>query len=90
MKIQDDLRFVVRGFSAKRMAYLLVGISALLIPFHWRSDYQGDYYLAGVAFAAMVAALVLGFCTPQTDRHRLWPFALGFAVLFIHSLLQKL
>ena len=28
------------------MAYLLIGISALLIPFHWRADYQGDAYLA--------------------------------------------
>jgi lipopolysaccharide export LptBFGC system permease protein LptF len=72
------------------MAYLLVGVSALLIPFHWRSDYQGDYYLALVAAAAMVIVLVLGFCTPRTDRQRFWPFVLGFAFLVIHSLLQKL
>ena len=90
MKIPCDVRFVVRGFSAKRMAYLLVGISALLIPFHWRSDYQGDAYLADAAAVAMLIALALGFCTPRTDRHRFWPFAIGFAVLVIHSLLQKL
>jgi len=46
MKLSHNLRFTVRGFSAKRMAYLLIGISALLIPFHWRADYQGDAYLA--------------------------------------------
>jgi hypothetical protein len=90
MKIPYDLKFVVRGFSAKRMAYLLVGISALLIPLHWRSDWQGDTYLSEVAAGATVAALALGFCSPKTDRHRFWPFAVGVAVLVIHSLLQKM
>ena len=90
MKFPHDLKFTVRGFSAKRMAYLLVGISALLIPFHWRADYQGDAYLAGVALAAMLVALAFGFYSPRTDRHRFLPFVLGFAVLVVHSLLQKL
>jgi hypothetical protein len=90
MKMPRDLSFTVRGFSTRRMAWLLVTISAFLIPFHWRADYRGDVYLAGAALAAMLAALALGLCAPRTDRHRLWPFALGFAVLVIHSFLQKL
>ena len=90
MKAPYDLRFTVRGFSAKRMAYLLVVISGLLIPFHSRADYQGDEYLAAVALAAMLAALALGFYTLRSDRHRFRPFVLGFAFLVIHSLLQKL
>jgi hypothetical protein len=90
MKFPRDLKFTVRGFSAKRMAYLLVGISALLIPLHWRADYRGDAYLATVALAATVAALAVGFYTPRTDRHRFLPFVLGFAVLVVHSLLQTL
>lgn len=90
MKFPYDLRFKVRGFSAKRMAYLLVSISAFLIPFHWRADYHGDTYLAAIALAAMVVALALGFYIPRTDRHRFLPFVLGFAFLVIHSLLQKL
>jgi len=90
MKLSHNLRFTVRGFSAKRMAYLLIGISALLVPFHWRADYQGDAYLAAVALAAMVIALALGFYTPATDRRRFLPFLVGFALLVIHGLLQKL
>jgi hypothetical protein len=72
------------------MAWLLVLISALLVPFHSRADYQGDEYLAAVALAAMLAALALGFCTPRSARHRFRPFEFGFVVLVIHSLLQKL
>jgi len=90
MKFPCDFGFALRGFSAKRMAWLLVMISALLIPLHGCADYQGDAYLAGVALVAMLAALTLGWCTPRTDRRRFWPFALGFTVLAIHSLLQKL
>lgn len=90
MKIPYDLKFVFRGFSPKRMAYLLVCISALLIPFHWRSDYQGDTYLSEVAAGAMVVAIALGYCAPKTERHRFRPFVIGFVVLVIHSLLQKL
>ncbi len=90
MKAPHALRFTLRGFSAKRMAWLLVLISGFLIPFHGRADYQGDAYLAGVALAAMLAALALGLCTPRSDRHRFRPFAFGFGVLVIHSLMQKL
>ena len=90
MKLPKDLQFAFRGFSAKRMAYLLVLISALLIPFHWRADYMGDSYLALVGLAAMVAALALGFYTPRTDRNRFLPFVIGFASFVLHSLLQKL
>jgi len=90
MKAPYDLRFTVRGFSAKRMAYLLVVISGLLIPFHSRADYQGDEYHAAVALAAMLAALALGFYTPRSDRHRFRPFLLGFVFLVLHSLLRKL
>jgi hypothetical protein len=90
MRSSGHLRFSVRGFSAKRMAYLLVAISALLIPFHSRADYRGDEYLAGIAFACMIVALILGLFVPRSDRHRFMPFLLGFIVFMIHGLFQKL
>jgi len=71
MKVPHDLRFTVRGFSAKRMAYVLVSISALLIPFHERADGQGSVYLLEVAFAAMLVALAFSFYSPRTARQGL-------------------
>jgi hypothetical protein len=90
MKFPNDLKCTLRGFSAKRTAYLLVIISALLIPLHWRADYQGDTYLVAVAFAVMLVALAAGFITSRVDRHRFLPFTLGFWILVFHSLLAKL
>jgi hypothetical protein len=87
MSFPTDLRFTVRGFSAKRMAYLLVGISALLIPLHWCANSQGDVYLGEVAFAAMAVTMVFGLYTPRSDAHRFLPFVLSFALLVVHGLL---
>jgi hypothetical protein len=82
--------FTVRGFSPKRFAYCLVFISALLLPFHAAADDIGDEYLAGVAFACMIAALVLGLFIPRSDRRRFQPFLLCFGVFLVHGLFQKL
>jgi len=89
-EINRERIFSIRGFSSKRMAWLLVVISALLVPLHSRSDYQGDEYICYVAAGAMLAALVLGFCVRKTDRERLLPFAFGLLLLVVHSLLCKL
>jgi len=84
------MRFSIRGFSPKRMAYLLIFISALLLPFHSVADYRGDEYLSGVAFGLILAAFILGFYVPRKDKYRFMPSALGFVILVVHSLLQKL
>lgn len=90
MRIMQHFRISIRGFSAKRMAYLLVAISALLLPFHARVDGIGDEYLASVAFACMAITLLLGLFIPQTDRRRFLPFLLCFVVFLIHGFFQKL
>jgi len=40
--------FTIRGFSARRLAYLLSFISTLLVPLHWRADWQGDGYRTSI------------------------------------------
>jgi hypothetical protein len=90
MRFMQHLRVSIRGFSAKRTAYLLVAISALLLPLHAKADGLGDEYLAGIAFACIMIALLLGLFIPQTDRRRFLPFLLCFIVFLLHSLLQKL
>jgi hypothetical protein len=90
MSVPEHSRFTVRGFSAKRMAYTLVIVSVLLLPFHTWADYRGDEYLAAVAFAFAVIALILGFRIPRNDRRRFLAFAVGLIVFVFHFLLQKL
>lgn len=90
MRIPEHLRFSLRGFSAKRMAYVLDLISVFLLPFHSHADYMGDAYIAAVAFALTLVALALGFLVPRSDTHRFDPFALGLIVFLVHYFLQKL
>jgi hypothetical protein len=90
MRFIEHIRFSAHGFSPKRMAYLLISVSAVLIAFHSVADYRGDEYLTAVAFALMVAAFVLGFFVPRSDRRRFEPAMLGFVLLVIHMFLQKL
>ena len=89
IRFSEFSRFSARGFSVKRMAYLLTGVSALLVPLHWWADWQGDGYLAGVAFLLMLAALILGFFVPKIDKDRFLPFALGVVVFILHGMLMK-
>ena len=80
----------MRGFSAKRMAYLLSCLSTALLPFHAVSDYRGDEYLTFVALAFTVAALFLGYRLPKTDSRRFYPFTLGLIVSLVHFFSCKL
>ena len=90
MRATEHLRFAVRGFSAKRTGYLLVLINALLWPFHLWVDWRGDEYLTFAAFVCMVAALVLGFFVPRSDKNRFMPFALGLVATVIQWFSCKL
>jgi len=84
MRNSEHFRFAVRGFSAKRMAYLLTVISVILLPLHAVADYRGDEYLTLVALVFTTAALLLGYRVPKTDPRRFYPFTLGLIVCLIH------
>ena len=90
MRALDLLKFSIRGCSPKRMAFLLVIMSALIWPLHFRADWRGDEYLAEVAFGLLIATFVLGLLIPRTDKRRLLPSLLAFLVFILHSLVCKL
>jgi hypothetical protein len=90
MRHLGHFRFSVRGFSAKRMAFGVVFISAALLPFHSVSDYRGDEYLTLTALGFTGVALLLGFQTSRTDRKRFMPFAVGLIVSVMHFFFCKL
>ena len=82
--------YSVRGFSPKRVAYLLLLVGVGLLPFHWVADYRGDECLAGVAFVFMVAALVLGYLMLRDDKRRFWPAAFCLFAFLAHCAVCKL
>ena len=90
MKVLEHLRISVRGFSAVRMAYLMVVINGLLLPLHARSDGWGDDYIMGVAFGCTIVSLILARFISRSERHRLLPFLLGIILLMVHGLFVKL
>jgi hypothetical protein len=90
MRIPEHLKFSLRGFSAKRMAFGFVFISALIWPLHFWADWKGDEYLTGVSFACMVAAFGFGYFVPRSDKLRFLPAALALLVMVVHFLSCKL
>ena len=90
MRILEQLRFSVRGFSAKRMAFAFVLISVLSWPLHLRADWKGDEYLTELAFGCMVAAFALGYLVPRTDKQRFLPASLALLMTVMHWFFCKL
>jgi hypothetical protein len=92
MRAPEILKFSIRGFSPKRMAYLLVLVSALLWPLHFRADWRGEEYLGEVAFGLLIATFVLGLLIPRGNKRRLLPLPslLALLVFIIHSLVSKM
>jgi hypothetical protein len=77
----EHLKFSFRGFSAKRLAYLLVGVQLWLFYL----IFQDAYYeacggIVGVSLALMFASLLLGSSCPRNDKGRFFPFAMAFLI----------
>jgi len=83
----EHLKFSFRGFSAKRMAYLLLGVQLWLFCL----IFQEAYYdacggIEGVSLALMFASLLLGFSCPRNDKGRFFPFAMAFLIMTMTAL----
>jgi hypothetical protein len=86
MHIIEHFIFPVRGFSPKRMGYLLDLVSLGFVPVHMLVSCQLSSGIAGFAFFEMLTVLVLCLFTPRCDSRRFMPFVLGFLVFVLHSL----
>ena len=84
MRIPQDLRFSVGGFSPKRMAYMLSACSFVLLPMHRRLPGEASEALAG--FALMVALITAVLCSriPREAPHWLLPRVLALLAFLMH------
>jgi hypothetical protein len=90
MKISAHLKFSFGGFSSKRMAWILVLLSACLFPFQSRIDFRWDEYVLDVAFTCALGALILGFFIPRNEKNRFRAAGLAFFLFIFHGLLCRL
>ena len=86
MHIPEYLKFSVRGFSPKRMGYLLDLVSLGFVPVHFMASCEQSGGIACFAFFNILAIFVLCLLTTRTDKQRFMPFVLGIFIIILHSL----
>jgi hypothetical protein len=81
----EHFKFSVRGFSPKRFAYLLVGISAGFYPIHFTGSCEESQGVAGIALGAVLLCLALALFQPRSDKTRFKPAVYALLMLLLHS-----
>jgi hypothetical protein len=70
----EHLKFSVRGFSPKRMAFLLLSVQLWLFYSVQTEDYfQSSGGIGALSLTVMLANLLLGFFCPRNDQGRFLP-----------------
>ena len=87
MDISRHFKFSFRGFSPKRMGYLLGLVSLGFVPVHFgNSSCEQSCGLTGFVFLTMLFVLTLCLFTPRSDKQRFGPFLFCLLVFIVHSL----
>jgi len=83
----EHLKFSFRGFSAKRMAYLLLGVQLWLFYLIFQDAYYDSCGgIEAVSLTLMLANLLLGVFCPRNDKGRFFPFAMAFLIMTMTAL----
>jgi hypothetical protein len=87
VNIPPDFKFTIRGFSPKRMAYVLSLLSLALVPLHSHVSCEGSGVVGGMGAMLVFVAGILSYSQylqpPEVPRS-LGPFALAFVALVAH------
>jgi hypothetical protein len=87
VQISEHLKFSARGFSPKRIGYLLGLVCFGFLPVHFaNSSCEQSEGLAAFVFGITLVVLVLCLFTPRSEPQRFRPFIFAFLVLVLHSL----
>ena len=83
----EHQKFSFRGFSAKRLAYLLIGVQLWLFCLVDREAYyDATGGIAALSLSVMLVNLLLGLLCPSRDKSRFLPFAFAFFILVMTML----
>lgn len=72
-------------FSGGRIAYVLCGVSALLLPVHFFVSCEVSGALAGSACLIFPLTFLLCRLTPTSIQARFQPVAFSFGLLVLHA-----
>ena len=86
MRIPEDFSFAIRGFSPKRMAYLLSAVSLVLVPLHAYVPWEASEVICGGGMMIGFGASLLCWLIPRDAPHRLVPAALALCAFLGHVL----
>ena len=86
MHIAEYLKFSIRGFSPKRMGYLLDLVSLSFVPVHFIVSCKQSGGIACFASFSLLVVFILCVLTTPTDKQRFMPFVFGIFVVILHSL----
>jgi len=85
------LRFSVRGFSPKRVAYLLNGVQLwLMYLVTTEAHYDAGAGIGCVSASVVAVNLLLGFVCPRNDPRRFFPCAIALLILIMTDMLTPL
>ncbi|MEW6302251.1 MAG: hypothetical protein AB1705_02195 [Verrucomicrobiota bacterium] len=87
MSVHPDLQFRMRGFSPRRMAYMLCMVALGFIPVHARVSCAESVGITGFAFVNVFVAFALCAFAPRAVPDRFAPGKLAFVVFAVHTLL---
>ena len=78
MRVSDELKFSVRGFSAKRVSYVLSLIGFVGVPIHAQVSCTASGAIAGTSTYLLVTVGLLTLSIPRNAPNRYRPLGLAF------------
>jgi hypothetical protein len=86
MRIPEQLRFSLDGFSGKRVGSVLAVVSFALVPTHFYASCEESGAVAAIGLTLFFFTGFLSFLVPRGTPHRFQPFAFAFLALVGHML----
>ena len=86
MSLPEPLKFSISGFSARRVALMLGGISFGFVPVHYFVSCEGSAATGAAGFTLFAVSSLLCLATPCDTPRRFRPLGLAFVALVLHML----
>ena len=86
MSILNELKFTLRGFSPRRVAYVLSVGGFGLAPLHTHVSCEMSGALCGMSMCVVAFATLLCFIAPRATANRFAPVAIALLAFFANTL----
>jgi hypothetical protein len=84
MSVPEPFKLTVRGFSSRRVGYVLAFLSFTFVPIHSYVSCEVSVLTFGLGLILFLAVLLLSLCVPRGEPNRFRPLAFAFFALVAH------